>query len=114
MATKPLNEHLDASLELLRKYQTGEIKLVKTNRPWLDNAGGIIPRSIIGILGASFSGKTTELQSLTEDIMDVEINEDAGDYVGKALNFNTVLLFFLFGIPTMFFIIAWLKYRSEK
>lgn len=88
MAIKPLNEHLDESLILLKKYQTGEIQLIKTNRPWLDNAGGIIPRSIIGILGASFSGKTTELQSITEDIMNVEVNKDAVDYVNLSHAFE--------------------------
>jgi hypothetical protein len=85
---KSLDEYSNESLVLLNKYQTGEIKLTKTNRPWLDNAGGIIPRSIIGILGASFSGKTTELQSLTEDIMNIEVNEDASEYVSLAHAFE--------------------------
>ena len=81
MAVKLLKHHQETSLKLLKKYQTGELKLIKTNRPWLDAPGGILPQSIITILGASFSGKTTELESLKQDIMNVEINEDAKDYV---------------------------------
>ena len=72
------------------KYQKGKIKLIKTNRLWLDSAGGILPRSIICILGASFSGKTTELQSLTEDVMDTDINEDAVDFVALSHAFEMV------------------------
>ncbi len=85
---KPINEHLNISLDLLKRYQKGEAKLVKTNRPWLDAPGGILRQSIVTILGASFSGKTTELESLREDIMSVEINEDAKDYVSLAHAFE--------------------------
>ena len=81
MAIKPLNELLNKSLTLLNDYQKGNVKLVKTGREWLDTSGGVLPRSIVTILGASFSGKTTELEALKEDIMNVELNPEAGDYV---------------------------------
>ena len=88
MPIKTLNESLNESLILLNKYQTGEIDLIKTNREWLDHCGGLIPRSIIGILGASFSGKTTELQSLIEDIMNTDINLDASEFVTLSHSFE--------------------------
>ena len=78
---RPLKDSIDTSIELLAKYQSGEEKLIKTNREWLDKPGGILRQSIILILGASFSGKTTELQNITDDIMSVENNPDAKDYV---------------------------------
>ena len=81
MAIKPLNEYLNASLVDLKKYQTGEKKLIRSNREWLDSSGGIIPRSIITILGASFSGKTTELENLISDLMDTDINKESKNYV---------------------------------
>lgn len=81
MAVKPLNEYLNTSLIDLKQYQTGKKKLIKSNREWLDSSGGIIPRSIITILGASFSGKTTELEDLICDLMGEHTNEDAKDYV---------------------------------
>lgn len=76
-----LKDSLEASLKKLKKFQTGEKKLPKTNRPWLDTAGGVIPQSIITIAGASFSGKSTELENLKADVMDTSINPDADDYV---------------------------------
>lgn len=88
MAVKPISEHLNTSLSLLKEYQDGKLKLVQTKRPWLDGPGGILRQSIITILGASFSGKTTELESLREDIMDIEVNSEAKDYVSLAHAFE--------------------------
>jgi len=81
MAIKKLNNSIDQSISLLNKYQKGDKKLIKTNRPWLDTPGGILRQSIILILGASFSGKTTELENITDDIMNIEINPDAENFV---------------------------------
>ena len=88
MAIKPLKEHLSESRKLLRDYQEGRLKLVKTNRPWLDAPGGVLRGSIVTILGASFSGKTTELENLREDIMNEEINPESKDYVSLAHAFE--------------------------
>ncbi len=81
MAIKNLKESVNTSISLLQDYQTGKSKLIKTNRPWLDKPGGVLLQSIILILGASFSGKTTELQNITDDIMNIDINPDAKDFV---------------------------------
>lgn len=81
MSIKPLKDSINESITSLNKYQKGEEKLIKTNREWLDKPGGVLRQSIILILGASFSGKTTELQNITDDIMDTDRNEDASDYV---------------------------------
>jgi hypothetical protein len=88
MAVKLVKEHLKQSKILLGKYQKGDLKLIQTNRPWLDAPGGILRQSIITILGASFSGKTTELENLREDIMNVEINPEAADYVSLSHAFE--------------------------
>lgn len=81
MAIKNLTESINSSISLLSKYQKGDKKLIKTNRPWLDTPGGVLRQSIILLLGASFSGKTTELENITDDIMNVEINPDANSFV---------------------------------
>lgn len=78
---KPLKDSINSSIELLSRYQSGEERLIKTNREWLDKPGGVLRQSIILILGASFSGKTTELQNITDDIMSIDTNPDARDYV---------------------------------
>lgn len=41
MPIQPLKEVLTQSLVTLNQYQTGQVKQVKTNRPWLDAQGGI-------------------------------------------------------------------------
>lgn len=88
MPIQPLKEVLTESLKTLHSYQTGVVKQIKTNRPWLDAQGGITPKTFITIFGASFSGKSTELENLKMDIMDVEINPEAIDYVWVSNSFE--------------------------
>lgn len=85
---KPLKEELDASLRMIANYQKGLTKLVVTGRPWLDYLGGIIPQSILLICGASFGGKTTELENLRHNIMSTDFNEDANNYVWLSNSFE--------------------------
>jgi hypothetical protein len=88
MPIKPLKEVLTESLVTLNQYQTGQVKQIKTNRPWLDAQGGITPKTFITIFGASFGGKSTELENLKMDIMDVNINPEAVDYVWVSNSFE--------------------------
>lgn len=85
---KHLKESLDVSLREISLYQKGKIKQIKTNREWLDHQGGILLQSIILICGASFGGKTTELENLKADIMSTELNEDADEYVWLSNSFE--------------------------
>lgn len=96
MPIKPLKELLTESLKTLNNYQTGVTKQIKTNRKWFDLQGGITPKTFITIFGASFSGKSTELENLKMDIMDEEINPEAKDYLWvsnsfEMTNFSTTL-----------------------
>jgi len=88
MPIQPLKEVLTQSLITLNQYQTGEIKRIKTNRPWFDHQGGITPKNFITIFGASFSGKSTELENMKMDIMDIDINPEASDYVWISNSFE--------------------------
>lgn len=88
MSIKPLKEALDHTLSTIKQYQSGELKQIKTNRPWLDHQGGITPKSIITIAAASFGGKSTELESLKADIMNPEINPSAANYVWLSNSFE--------------------------
>ena len=88
MPIKPLQEVLTETLITLNNYQTGKIKQVKTNRPWLDAQGGITPKTFITIFGASFGGKSTELENLKMDVMDININPEAKDYVWVSNSFE--------------------------
>ena len=88
MPIQPLEQVLKETLSILSKYQNGEISQIKTNRPWLDHQNGITPKSFITIFGASFGGKSTELENLKMDIMDVNINPEAKDYVWVSNSFE--------------------------
>lgn len=88
MPIQPLKEVLTQSLKTLNQYQTGEVKQIKTNRPWFDHQGGITPKNFITVFGASFSGKSTELENMKMDIMDTEINPEASDYIWISNSFE--------------------------
>lgn len=76
----------------LKKYQSGGITLLKTNRPHIDDTlGGLLPGDIVTLAGASGAGKTYELQTLRENIMSVDINPDANDYVFADFSFEMKL-----------------------
>jgi len=68
-----------SSLKKLQKYQSGELKPIKTDRPWLDDTfGGILPGDVITIGGASGAGKSFELQRLLNNIFKLN---DSSNYV---------------------------------
>jgi replicative DNA helicase len=76
----------------LKAYQSGKIKIVHTNRPHLDaTLTGLLPGDIVVIGGASGSGKTFELQTIRENIMNPEINPDAADYAFLDYSFEMKL-----------------------
>lgn len=82
MAIKPVKEVAYRAMETLKKYQSGELKAVKTGREWLDYLfGGLLPQDIVTITGASGGGKSFELQRIKNYIMDKENNADAAKYV---------------------------------
>lgn len=78
---QPLKQALNESIKTIDLYQRGELLQVKTNREWLDHTGGVLPKNIISIVAASFGGKSTELENLKEDIMNVDINPKADNFV---------------------------------
>ena len=88
MPIQPLKEVLTESLKTLNLYQTGNVKQIKTNREWFDHQNGITPKNFITIFGASFSGKSTELENMKMDIMDVDINPEASEYVWVSNSFE--------------------------
>lgn len=88
MARQSLKKPLQQAIEFIKSIQTGEKELVKTNRPWLDTIGGILPQSVITIVATSFGGKSTELENLKADIMNTAINPNADQYVWLSHSFE--------------------------
>ncbi len=62
-------------------YQKGHKKVIKTNRPYIDESFPLVNGSVITISAKSGVGKSTELANLLDNIMDVSLNPDAGNYV---------------------------------
>jgi len=92
MAIQRTNTLIQAQAHVLKKYQTGEIRIVKTGRPHIDaTLSGLLPGDIVVIAGASGAGKTFELQTLRENIMSTELNPDANDYVFLDYSFEMKL-----------------------
>lgn len=79
---RPVREVAHEAMATLKKYQSGELKAVKTGREWLDDIfGGLIPQDIVTIAGASGGGKSFELQRIKNYVMNPENNPEAADYV---------------------------------
>jgi len=76
----------------LKAYQSGKIKIVHTGRQHLDaTLSGLLPGDIVVIGGASGSGKTFELQTIRENIMNPQINEYAHEYAFLDYSFEMKL-----------------------
>lgn len=66
----------------LNRLQTGEDKLIKTGRPFIDkHLGGLLPSSVVLIGAGSGVGKTVESQRIMKGIFSEEVNPQANDYV---------------------------------
>jgi len=66
----------------LNKIQTGQNRLVKTGRPYIDkHLGGLLPSSVLLIGASSGTGKSLEAMRIMKGVMSEEVNEQAGDYV---------------------------------
>lgn len=87
MRFKKLGELTDESLRELNSIQEGKKLLVKTGFPMIDDhLNGLLPSDIVVLSGLSGHGKSETLSRLRDNIMNVEINPEAVDYIWA--NFN--------------------------
>lgn len=70
----------DAFKEIYQ-YQQGNKRVVKTGRPYLDDVFPVVNGSVITVSAGSGVGKSYELATIIENILNVEINPDAAKYV---------------------------------
>jgi replicative DNA helicase len=97
MEIKKIGSYINSARRDLYNIQTGKTKLLKTGRPSIDSTlGGLLPGDIVVVAGASGHGKSTELYKIKNNILDVNINPEAQDYVFLDLSlemkvFNIVL-----------------------
>lgn len=84
---KNLKDILKKEKKKLFDYQSGNIRPIKTTRPYLQEPWeGILPKSCIVIGGHSSAGKSYELDVLMGELLDTDLNPEASDYVW--LNFS--------------------------
>lgn len=82
-----LADVLTAEKIKLYAFKKGNVKPIKTNRPYLQEPwGGLLPKTCIVIGGHSSSGKSYELDTIMSDVFDPDINPNASNFAW--LNFS--------------------------
>lgn len=68
------------AVQQLARFQSGDIQPIPTGIPHMDEAlmGGLLPGTVLSIIGASFQGKTYEVEKIQRNIMD---SDQAGDII---------------------------------
>lgn len=65
----------------IKKFQNGQLGVVKTGRPWLDNLFPVVNGSVITIGAGSGIGKSYELAKILNNILDTDLNPRSSNYV---------------------------------
>ena len=92
MAIQQVRTKINKEAHILKKYQSGLITTLKTGRPHIDaTLTGLLPGDIVVIGGASGAGKTFELQTIRENVMDVKVNPDCKDFLFLDYSFEMKL-----------------------
>lgn len=82
-------------------YQTGKKKIIKTNRPYLDNIFPVVNGTVITVSAQSGVGKSTEMMRIVNNVMDKGINPTAENFVSLIVSLEMrVLNIILRGLNT--------------
>lgn len=65
----------------IKRFQIGELGVVTTGRPWLDNLFPVVNGSVITIGAGSGIGKSFELARILNNILDKDLNPKSENYV---------------------------------
>jgi len=74
MGLKTSRELTDETVKTIHKFQTGELKPISTGIQHLDDAllGGLLPSSIVGIIGRTLNGKSYDMERIQRHILENE------------------------------------------
>jgi len=78
MNIRPYRHVLVESLQEIKSYQNREKLMINTGYEFLE---GLTPGSIVTLAGASFTGKTIFMEELKSNIMNIEYNAKAQNFV---------------------------------
>lgn len=76
----------------IKKYQTGEKKIIKTNRPYIDETFPLVNGSCVLVAANTGIGKSTELAKILNNVMDIALNKDADKYVSLNISLEMRVL----------------------
>lgn len=92
MPIKQVKKLVNNEVRKLVRYQSGDINPVVTGRPQIDTTlGGLLPGDIVVIAGASGAGKTFELQTIRENVMNKDLNPTSENFVFLDYSFEMKL-----------------------
>lgn len=85
-----------SALQEIKDFQDGKKKVIRTNRPYLDNIFPVVNGSVITVSAPSGVGKTFEILRILRNVLDENINPSAKNYVSLNISlemrmFNIVL-----------------------
>lgn len=90
---KTVKDLSSQAIKQLHRYQTGEEKLVRTGREYIDkHLKALLPGDVITIFAPSGVGKTEEFSKIFRNFLSEDVNEDSKDYV--TLEFNLEMQYF--------------------
>lgn len=93
MKIQPLKDLVTEALKDVKKYQTGEKKILKCDRPYIDDVGiGLVNGSVILLAAGSGVGKSYELARIQKNILDKEINPNADNIVSLNVSLEMRIL----------------------
>lgn len=77
----------------LNKYQTGDNLILKTGYEEIDcHIGGMLPGDCVILAGSPSSGKSETLYRMTDNVMNKEINPDAGEFISLEFSLEMKML----------------------
>lgn len=74
MALKKSIDLTNESVKLIRSFQSGKVKPIRTGKKHLDDAllGGLLPSTVLGICARSTHGKTYDLEQIQRFVMNTD------------------------------------------
>ena len=77
----------------LKKFQSGDKLLLKTGYEEIDcHIGGLLPGDCVILAGSPSSGKSETLYRITDNVMSVELNPEASDFVSLEYSLEMKML----------------------
>lgn len=92
MQIQKIKDVVKETKQELYAYQTGKKKIIKTNRPYLDNIFPLVNGAVVTVSAQSGVGKSTEMMKIINNVMDKTININADNFVSLIVSLEMKVL----------------------